>query len=923
MVPQGDRGSRLRGRRRECDALDELVASVRAGESRVLVLWGEPGVGKTALLDYAAESASRCRVTRVCGDAAEKELAFSSLHLLCAPMLHRLDLIPRPQQNALATAFGLRTGDPPDRFLVGLAVLSLLAEVAEEQPLVWLVDDMQWLDQATALTLAFVARRLLAERIGMVFAARDGADGRGLEGLPGLSIHGLGDADARALLGESLHAPLDPAVMDQIVAETHGNPLALLELPRAMTPTELAGGFALSGTMSLPGRIEAGFIRRIALLPPPTQCLLLVASAESVGDPIVVWRAASSLGIAGDAATPATEAGLVEFGGRVVFRHPLVRSAAYRRATAAERHDAHRALAEATDANVDPDRRAWHRAQATPAPDEDVAVELERAASRARGRGGLAAAAAFLDRSVALTTDPARRGERALAAAEAKHQAGAHEAALALVARAETGPLDKVQRARIEMLRGQIAFGSSHGGDAPSLLLAAARQLDSLDAALARDTYLDALTAALFVGRLRGAVGVLEVAESARAAPASLARPPDLLLDGFAVVITEGFATGAPLLKRAVEAFRTEDIPAPQAVRWLWHATHAAHDLWDDESWDLLCTRHIQLARQVGALGILPIALSARIGLHLFAGELTLAASLVEELAAVTEATGSGLPPYGALALAAWQGREAKASELIRAVRSELVPRGEGMGLTLVDHAAAVLYNGLGRYEEACEAARRGAEHPHELAFSAWSLVQLVEAAARSDQLALARDALERLAEMTGPSGTSWALGIEARSRALVSDREEAEGLYREAIDHLGRTRLPLELARAHLLYGEWLRRENRRVDARQQLRTAHESFLAMGTEAFGERARRELAATGETVRKRTVNTSLQLTAQEAQIARLAAEGRTNPEIGAELFISARTVEWHLRKVYPKLGITSRRELRRALPDGRLSGAPA
>jgi DNA-binding CsgD family transcriptional regulator len=697
----------------------------------------------------------------------------------------------------------------------------------------------------------------------------------------------------------------------------------LLELPRAMTPTELAGGFALSGTMSLPGRIEAGFIRRIALLPPPTQCLLLVASAESVGDPIVVWRAASSLGIAGDAATPATEAGLVEFGGRVVFRHPLVRSAAYRRATAAERHDAHRALAAATDANVDPDRRAWHRAQATPAPDEDVAVELERAASRARGRGGLAAAAAFLDRSVALTTDPARRGERALAAAEAKHQAGAHEAALALVARAETGPLDKVQRARIEMLRGQIAFGSSHGGDAPSLLLAAARQLDSLDAALARDTYLDALTAALFVGRLRGAVGVLEVAESARAAPASLARPPDLLLDGFAVVITEGFATGAPLLKRAVEAFRTEDIPAPQAVRWLWHATHAAHDLWDDESWDLLCTRHIQLARQVGALGILPIALSARIGLHLFAGELTLAASLVEELAAVTEATGSGLPPYGALALAAWQGREAKASELIRAVRSELVPRGEGMGLTLVDHAAAVLYNGLGRYEEACEAARRGAEHPHELAFSAWSLVQLVEAAARSDQLALARDALERLAEMTGPSGTSWALGIEARSRALVSDREEAEGLYREAIDHLGRTRLPLELARAHLLYGEWLRRENRRVDARQQLRTAHESFLAMGTEAFGERARRELAATGETVRKRTVNTSLQLTAQEAQIARLAAEGRTNPEIGAELFISARTVEWHLRKVYPKLGITSRRELRRALPDGRLSGAPA
>jgi tetratricopeptide (TPR) repeat protein len=429
---------------------------------------------------------------------------------------------------------------------------------------------------------------------------------------------------------------------------------------------------------------------------------------------------------------------------------------------------------------------------------------------------------------------------------------------------------------------------------------------------------------ALFVGRLAGDVGIVQVAEAARAAPASSARPSDLLLDGFAAVITEGYAVGAPLLQRAVSAFRRDDLPLLDAIRWLWHATHAAHDLWDDESWELLCTRHVQLARHVGALTLLPLALSARIGLHLFAGELAPAASLVQEIASVTEATGSQLPPYGALALAAFQGREVEASELIRTGRAELGPRGEGMGLTLVEHAEAVLYNGLGRYQEASEAARRGAAHPQELAFSNWSLVQLVEAAARSGQAGIANGALQRLTQTTAPSSTEWARGIEARSHALVSDGEAAEGFYRAAIDHLGRTRVRMELARAHLLYGEWLRREGRRLDAREQLRVAREMFTMMGTEAFAERARRELLATGGKVRKRSDETRDQLTPQEEQIARLACDGLSNPEIGAQLFLSARTVEWHLRRCSPSSASAPAGSfrLRCPMPAG-LSAAPS
>jgi len=907
----------LAGRSAECATLDRLLVAARAGQSQVLVLRGEPGFGKTALLEYLSERAAGCRLARAVGVESEMELAFAGLQQLCAPMLDRLEQLPGPQRDALGTAFGLKTGEPPDRFLVGLAVLSLLAEVAEEEPpLVCLVDDAQWLDRVSAQTLAFVARRLLAERVGLVFAVRAVSDEHEFAGLPEQVVGGLSDGDARALLDSAIAGRLDERVRDRIVAETRGNPLALLELPRGLTPAELAGGFALPDASPLASQIEQSFLRQLQPLPAETRQLLLIAAAEPVGDVNLLWRAVERLGIGADAAAPAEAAGLIELSARVRFRHPLVRSAAYRAAGVGELQEVHRALADVTDPDLDPDRRAWHRAHAAVGPDEEVAAELERSAGRAQARGGLAAAAAFLERAAMLTIEPAHLAQRALVAAQAKHQAGAPDAALELLATAKAGPLDELGRARVELLGAQIAFAVRRGRDAPPLLLKAAQQLEPLDLTLARETYLDAFAAATFAGRLASGGGMPEVAQAALAAPPSL-QPPlaaDLLLDGLALRTTQGHAAGAPVLSQALNAFCSERLPNDQAIRWFWLACHvAATDLWDDEIWEVLSARQVQLARDAGALTVLPIALVTRIALHLIAGELAAAASLVEELAAILEATGSYLAPYGAVFLAAWCGHEAEASELIEASMSEVVARGEGLGLSSIEWASAMLYNGLGRYEDARAAAQQVREYPHDRMFS-WVLPEFIEAATRSGTADGADDALKRLAESTRASGSDWALGIEARSRALLSDGEAAEHLYREAIERLGRTRIRFELARAHLLYGEWLRRDRRRMDAREQLRRAYDMLSDMGAEAFAERAARELLATGETARKRTDDTRDQLTAQEMQIARLARGGWSNPEIGAQLFISPRTVEYHLHKVFTKLEISSRSELERVLP---------
>jgi DNA-binding CsgD family transcriptional regulator len=902
-------------RRVECGMLDRLIEAVRAGESRALVLSGEAGVGKTALLEYLVAQASGCRLARIAGVQSEMELPFAALHQLCAPMLDKLHGLPVPQRDALEVAFGTSAGSAPDRFLIGLAVLSLLSEVAEERPLVCLIDDEQWLDRASAQVLGFAARRLGAESVGLVFAAR--VPSTDIAGPPDLIVERLGETDARALLDAVLTGPLDARVRDQILAETQGNPLALLELPRGLTPQELAGGFGLPSAVRFSGGIEENFRRRAGVLPDQTRRLLLIAAAEPVGDPVLVWGAAARLGIGTEAASPATEAGLVEFGMRVQFRHPLVRSAVYGSASQRERRQVHGALSEVTDPERDPDRRAWHRAHAAAGPDEAVAAELERSAGRARARGGVAAAAAFLERATMLTLDPIHRTERALAAASAKIKAGAFGEARDLLSVAEGGPLSDFQQARIELMGAQLAFLTDRGSEAPPLLLKAARRLEPIDLELSRATYLQALTAGYFAGRLALGGGVEEVARAAALAPppSESPRAPDLLLDGLVAHHIKGYPAGLPVLREALHAFGT-GMSVDEELRWHWVAGIVARYVWDDHSWQVLSDRHVALARSVGAFSELPVALNSRAFMLLFAGELAAAASLIQQLQPAIEATGSNRVPYSALGLAAFAGRQAEATSMIDAITEDVTLRGEGIGITIIEWASALLNNGIGNYEKAVTAARHATEYLGEMITPPWPAVELIEAAARSGRIDMAADALRGLAEITTASGTDWALGIEARSRALLSEGDTAERCYREAIDRLGRTRIRADLARAHLLYGEWLRRERRRIDARVQLRIALDMLDTMGMDAFADRARRELEATGETARRRALAPhDEQLTAQEVQIARMARDGLSNPEIAARLFISPRTVQYHLRKVFTKLGIESRTQLDRVLPD--------
>jgi DNA-binding CsgD family transcriptional regulator len=902
----------LSGRRAECDRLDRMLDSARAGQSGVLVLRGEPGIGKTALLAYAAERAGDCRILRAAGAESEMELAFASLHQLCSPLLGGIERLPPPQRAALGTAFGLSGGTPPDRFFVGLAVLTLLSDMAQERPILCLVDDAHWLDGVSAQVLAFVARRLEAEAVLVVFATRDQSGKDELAGLPQLPVDGLGDADSRALLSSMIAGRLDERVLERIVAESQGNPLALLELPRPSTQALLAGGFGVPATLRLPGRIEESFRQRMAALPPETRQLLLLAAAEPIGDPALLRRASSVLGIDVDAAGPAEQDGLLTLGPQVRFRHPLVRSAVYGAASTEERRKAHGALAKVIDAETDPDRLAWHRAHAAVEADEDVASELERSAERAQARGGLAAAAAFLERAARLTPEPVLRAERALAACEANQNAGATDASLELLAFAAAGPLNELQRARIEQLRARLTFTHRRDSEGPALLLEAARRLEPLDPALALETYLEALSAALSIGhrdRLREAAAALQAAP--RSAPP---RPGELLLRAHAVLAADGYAAGTPALKDALDAFGRERLSQDEEMRTLPVACISAISLWDDERSFELTARFVQLARDMGSLSMLPAALEMHGVMRIHAGEFESGQGMLVEADTIATATES--TPYrdALLLLIAWSEQSDRALSRIQSGLDDAVSRGEETSITFAEHAAAVLHNSLGQYELAAAAAQRSNEH-HAREEGGSAQIELVEAAVRCNARAIAETAFHYLSERARASGTDWALGIEARAAALLADGEDAERLYREAIDRLARTRVRTDLARAHLVYGEWLRRERRRLDARGQLRTAHELFATMGARGYTERAARELRATGERARARTAETRDDLTAQESQIARLARDGLSNPEIGARLFISPRTAEYHLHKVFAKLGINSRAELARVLPD--------
>jgi DNA-binding CsgD family transcriptional regulator len=916
----------LVGRREECRQLDELLSGVRRGISRTLVIRGEAGIGKSALLEYLIGRDDRYRVVQAAGVQAEAELAFAGLHQLCTPLLHRLAHIPERQQDAVGTAFGVRVGPPPDPFLFGLAVLSLLAEAAAECPLLCVIDDAQWLDRASAQTLAFVARRLGAESVALVFAIREAADQQSsLAGLPELTLGGLGAGEAREMLAAAIPGPLDERVRDRILAETRGNPLALLELPRGLTYAELAGGFGLPDAQGLSDRIEESFQRRLAPLPADLRQLLLIAAVEPTGDPALIRRAASRLGVLVDAQERTEFAGLLRWDSTVAFRHPLARSAVYRSGSVNQRRAAHRALADVTDPAVDADRRAWHLAHAAGGPDEYVADELEHSAARARARGGLAAAAAFLERAAVLTPDPAQRAGRALAAAATKFQAGAFDAARDLLAMAAAGPLSELDHARADLMQGQLAWVTSRGGNAPLLLVRAAERLAPVDPGLSRATYLDALSAAMFAGHLASpGGGALEVARAADAAPrpSDVPRAPDLLLTGLAANFNEGYTAAVPILRQALTAFGA-NMSADEQLRWLWLTTLAALHLWDDKPWHELSDLYVQLARRTGALSELPLALSTRAIMLLFVGDLDTATSLVDEQQVVTEATGGNLAPYSGMALAALGGNEDLARSLISDTITEVGARGEGIGIAVAHWTNALLHNGLGKYPEAMAAAQQALRHQHYPdarypGVANWAVAELIEAAALSGATDTAVEAFQWIAEMTGASRTGWALGLEARSRALISDPNVAEPLYLEAIDRLGRTLVRTELARTRLLYGEWLRRRGRRVDAREQLRAAHDLLTMIGAHAFAERARRELVATGEKARKRTVATEVDLTGREEQVARLASGGLTNSEIGIRLLVSPRTIEYHLGNVFAKLGITSRHELEQvsAHPQG-------
>jgi len=894
----------LRGRRAECEVLDGLLGEVREGRSAVLVLRGEPGIGKTALLEHLVEAASGFRVLRAASVESEMEMPFAGLHELCAPMLGRLGLLAEPQRRALSVAFGLASGDPPDRFLVGLAALSLVAETAEEQPLLCVIDDAQWLDNVSAQVLGFVGRRLLAESVGLVFAARTPVPAPDpLTGLRELNLGGLEVESARELLTTVAAGPLDERVRDRIIEETHGNPLALLELGRA----RLAGGFALPVIHDLSRCIEDEYAERLGALPVEGQRLALLAAADPVGDVAVLLRAAETLGHDIVMVGRTQAAGLFEIGTTVRFRHPLVRSAAYRCAAGEDRRAAHAALAAATDPETDADRRAWHHAHATIEPDEAVAQELIGSADRARRRGGMAAAAAFWARAADLTPDPGARACRSLTAAEVAAAAGDFETAQALLVTAEIGPLEELRAAEVQRMRARVAFALRRGSDAPPLLVQAAQRLEPLNPDLARQTYLEALLAAIYAGY--GAYGT--VAPAARSVPdgPDPSAHGELLRRGLAVRMTDGYVAAAPPLTEALRQY----CAGPIELDWVGNTySLVAMDLCDADTCFDLASARVTLARTNGTLSWLPSALDHLAAIHTQAGELDRAAGLLAEADRIDPGIRAAMLPYVALHLAACRGEATTALDLFDAVVAGATVRGMGGAVSYAEYGKAVLYNGLGEYGFAAEAAQRAGAGEEVIVFS-WALYELVEAAARSDQPKEAAAAAAHLSAVAEASGTDWALGSAARSRALVAEGPVAEALYREAIDRLSGTRMLFHTARARLVYGEWLRREGRRVDAREQLRLAFEAFSLMGSQSFGERARRELLATGEKVRKRDESTRADLTPQEEEIAQLARDRRTNSEIGAQLFLSARTVEWHLRKVFAKLGISSRRELDEAL----------
>jgi DNA-binding CsgD family transcriptional regulator/tetratricopeptide (TPR) repeat protein len=908
------RGRALIGRRDEQQQLTKLCDCARAGESGILVIHGEAGIGKTALLAEIPTKADGLRTIRISGAESEMELAYAGVQQLCGPILAHVDRLPDPQKNALRVALGVREGAAPDRLLVGLAVLTLLGEAGADRPTVCIVDDAQWVDRASLQALTFAARRLLADPVAMIFATRTPREEQELNGLPELNLSRLAHTDASTLLSEVVPGQLDETVRQNILAEADGNPLALIELSHALGPAELAGGYGLAHAKPLANRIERSFDQRLRELPPQTQMLLLLAAAEPTGEPAWLWSATAQLQISREASVPAEQCGLVTVDTRLRFRHPLVRSAVYRNASPTARRQAHAALAAVISGPGSEEHRHWHRAQAAEAPDETVATELVQSAEQARRRGGAAAAAAFLAYAVELTPDPVRRAERALDAALAKLDAGDPEAAARLLA-AVAGTEDELLSARADLLRAKIAFAVQRGRDAPPLLLAAAERLQPLDPPLARDTYLEALTAAMIVGRLATGEGTsaAAVAAAARKAPPPSGPPTaaDLFLDGFILRLTEGHAAAAPLLQRAIKLYLTEDEAGTADPRLHDITLRVLLDLFEQDTYSSLNARQLELLRAAGELTVLPAALTTHAGACVTSADFAQAATLLEQSEAISIATGA--PPHRSIQtyLAACRGQEQLGEELAQTTIRDATTRGEGSEITVVLFSMAILHNGLGHYDEALDACTSALEYD-DVGMYGHVLNETVEAAARSGNIGIAETAAAQLIERAAATGTATALGYSARAKALIANGPEAEHEYRIAIRELESSPLKVMAARTRLIFGEWLRRANRRIEARDELRLTHDRFLRMGADGFAERTRRELQAAGEPLGKeRRDNAAATLTTQETYIARLAGDGYSNSEIASHLFISPRTVEWHLSRIFAKLGVSSRRELRR------------
>jgi DNA-binding CsgD family transcriptional regulator len=907
----------LLDRELERGQIDRVLEAARRGRSAALVLHGEPGTGKTMLLDYAVESGGGFEIVRLLGIESETEFGFAALHQLLLPFLGGLRSLPAPQRDALAGALGLRRPDSPDRFLVALAALTMLARAAAKWPLLCIVDDAQWLDRESAGILGFIARRLSADAVAMLFVVRGPSERIvELEGLPWVQIGGLPPDEAGQLLASAVAGRVDRGVSERVIAQTGGNPLGLIDLGGELSREQLAGEISLPDLLPLGGSLQARYLRQVRCLPGETQIFLLAAAADPTGDPALLWRAGEFLGFGVRAAAPAEVEGLLRVSPLVRFRHPLIRSAVYHGATLAERVRVHEALAKATDPQVAADLRVWHRAEAAIGPDEDVAAELERAADRARIRGGWAASARFLTRAATLTPDAESRFRRVLAAAQGETTAGGCVRAQALLDSVSGQLDDPVKRAAVQRIQGTIRYALDQTAEAASVLLDAARQLAPLDAGQARATLLEALAAARISGGLgKSGAGDADIAQAIRALPlpsSAAATIGDLVLDADATLLLDGHEAAVPVLKRAVTAMLEAPISSAELLTLTGVGCTAAGALGDDHALYSLANWLEVQARDQGAVLPLSTALIFSGSSELFAGHLGQARARYAERGAIEAARGGSCEVGLALVLA-WRGRTAEARAQAAAAAQVATERGHGWKLVWLEYAHAVLALAMGRYEEAMAAAPHGYEE--NVLVSTFALPDLIEAAVRCGERASAEQALALVARRAAASPTPLTLGLLARSRALLRSETDAETSYREAISHLQHARGRAHLARTELLYGEWLRREKRQRDAREHLQAAYGTFQEIGADAFAERARLELAATGQTARKPAPSHRGGLTPQELQVAALAAAGFTNSEIATRLFISPKTVDYHLGKVFRKLGVRSRRHLARVPLD--------